>query len=72
MENRLPIIYLVDSARGIPPTEDGDFSGIRNILVEFFRNNAKMSSMGINANSAVNGQLFCGVWPTSPSWSDEA
>ena len=49
MENKLPIIYLVDSAGVYLPMQDEIFQ-IKNTLVAFFRNNAIMSGMGILQN----------------------
>ena len=46
MENRLPIIYLVDSAGVFLPMQDEIFAD-KNHFGRVFRNNAKMSSMGI-------------------------
>ena len=45
MENRIPIIYLVDSAGVFLPMQN-EISLIKSISVDF-RNNARMSSMGI-------------------------
>jgi 3-methylcrotonyl-CoA carboxylase beta subunit len=46
MENRLPIIYLVDSAGVFLPMQDEIFPDKEHFGRQF-RNNAKMSSMGI-------------------------
>ena len=63
MENRLPIIYLVDSV-GYLPMQDEIFPD-KEHFGRIFRNNAKMSSMGIT-QIVRNGQLCCGGF-ISPS-----
>jgi acetyl-CoA carboxylase carboxyltransferase component len=45
MENRLPIIYLVDSAGVYLPLQDEIFPD-KEHFGRIFRNNAQMSSMG--------------------------
>ncbi|HLW39744.1 MAG TPA: carboxyl transferase domain-containing protein, partial [Brumimicrobium sp.] len=52
MENRLPIIYLVDSAGVFLPLQDEIFPD-KEHFGRIFRNNAVMSSMGIVQISAV-------------------
>jgi acetyl-CoA carboxylase carboxyltransferase component len=69
MENRLPIIYLVDSA-GVYTTTGRNLPR-QNILDGFFRNNAQMSSMGITQISAIMGSCVAGG-AYLPIMSDEA
>ena len=52
IENKLPIIYLVDSAGVYLPMQDEIFPD-KEHFGRIFRNNAKMSSMGIIQISAV-------------------
>ena len=59
MENRLPIIYLVDSAGVYLPMQDEIFPD-KEHFGRIFRNNAKMSSMGIIQISAVMGSCVAG------------
>ena len=54
MENRLPIIYLVDSAGVYLPLQDEIFPD-KEHFGRIFRNNAIMSSMGITQIAAVMG-----------------
>ncbi|MFC6267320.1 acyl-CoA carboxylase subunit beta [Frigoriflavimonas asaccharolytica] len=70
MENRLPIIYLVDSAGVYLPMQDEIFPDKEN-FGRIFRNNAKMSSMGIVQISAVMGSCVAGG-AYLPIMSDEA
>ncbi len=56
MENKLPIIYLVDSAGVYLPMQDEIFPD-KEHFGRIFRNNAKMSSMGIIQISAVMGTV---------------
>ncbi|CAA7391689.1 acyl-CoA carboxylase subunit beta [Chryseobacterium fistulae] len=70
MENRLPIIYLVDSAGVYLPMQDEIFPDKEN-FGRIFRNNAKMSSMGIIQISAVMGSCVAGG-AYLPIMSDEA
>jgi 3-methylcrotonyl-CoA carboxylase beta subunit len=56
IENRLPIIYLVDSAGVYLPMQDEIFPD-KEHFGRIFRNNAVMSSMGITQISADHGQL---------------
>ncbi|CAN5428714.1 carboxyl transferase domain-containing protein [soil metagenome] len=59
MENRLPIIYLVDSAGVYLPMQDEIFPD-KEHFGRVFRNNAKMSAMGITQISAVMGACVAG------------
>ena len=70
MENRLPIIYLVDSAGVFLPMQDEIFPD-KEHFGRIFRNNAKMSSMGITQISAVMGACVAGG-AYLPIMSDEA
>ena len=54
MENHLPIIYLVDSAGVFLPMQDEIFPD-KEHFGRIFRNNAKMSAMGITQIAAVMG-----------------
>lgn len=70
MENRLPIIYLVDSAGIFLPMQDEIFADKEN-FGRIFRNNAVMSSMGITQIAAVMGSCVAGG-AYLPIMSDEA
>lgn len=70
MENRLPIIYLVDSAGVYLPMQDEIFPD-KEHFGRIFRNNAIMSSMGISQISAVMGSCVAGG-AYLPIMSDEA
>jgi acetyl-CoA carboxylase carboxyltransferase component len=59
MENNLPIIYLVDSAGVFLPMQDEIFPD-REHFGRIFRNNAKMSAMGITQIAAVLGACVAG------------
>jgi 3-methylcrotonyl-CoA carboxylase beta subunit len=59
MENHLPIIYLVDSAGVFLPMQDEIFPD-KEHFGRIFRNNAKMSAMGINQIAAVMGACVAG------------
>jgi len=59
MENNLPIIYLVDSAGVFLPLQDEIFPD-KEHFGRIFRNNARMSSMGITQISAVMGSCVAG------------
>lgn len=59
MENNLPIIYLVDSAGVYLPMQDEIFPDKEN-FGRIFRNNAKMSAMGIVQIAAVMGACVAG------------
>lgn len=70
MENRLPIIYLVDSAGVYLPMQDEIFPD-KEMFGRIFRNNAKMSSAGIIQISAIMGSCVAGG-AYLPIMSDEA
>jgi 3-methylcrotonyl-CoA carboxylase beta subunit len=70
MENRLPIIYLVDSAGVFLPLQDEIFPD-KEHFGRIFRNNAKMSSMGIPQIAAIMGPCVAGG-AYLPIMSDEA
>ncbi|MEO5647568.1 MAG: carboxyl transferase domain-containing protein [Chitinophagaceae bacterium] len=59
MENMLPIIYLVDSAGVFLPLQDEIFPD-KEHFGRVFRNNAKMSAMGITQIAAVLGACVAG------------
>jgi 3-methylcrotonyl-CoA carboxylase beta subunit len=59
MENRLPVIYLVDSAGVFLPLQDEIFPD-KEHFGKVFRNNAKMSAMGITQIAAVMGACVAG------------
>ncbi len=59
MENRLPIIYLVDSAGVYLPMQDEIFPD-KEHFGRVFRNNARMSAMGITQIAAVMGACVAG------------
>jgi acetyl-CoA carboxylase carboxyltransferase component len=59
MENHLPIIYIVDSAGVYLPMQDEIFPD-KEHFGRIFRNNAKMSAMGISQISAVTGACVAG------------
>lgn len=59
MENNLPIIYLVDSAGVFLPMQDEIFPD-KEHFGRIFRNNAKMSAMGITQIAAVMGPCVAG------------
>jgi 3-methylcrotonyl-CoA carboxylase beta subunit len=59
MENRLPIIYLVDSAGVFLPMQDEIFPD-KEHFGRIFRNNAVMSGMGIPQIAAVMGPCVAG------------
>ena len=70
MENRLPIIYLVDSAGVYLPMQDEIFPD-KEHFGRIFRNNAIMSSQGILQVAAVMGSCVAGG-AYLPIMSDEA
>lgn len=70
MENRLPIIYLVDSAGVFLPLQDEIFPD-KEHFGRIFRNNAQMSSMGIPQIAAIMGSCVAGG-AYLPIMSDEA
>jgi acetyl-CoA carboxylase carboxyltransferase component len=59
MENNLPIIYLVDSAGVFLPMQDEIFPD-KEHFGRIFRNNARMSAMGITQIAAVMGPCVAG------------
>lgn len=70
IENKLPIIYLVDSAGVFLPMQDEIFPD-KEHFGRIFRNNAVMSSMGITQISAIMGSCVAGG-AYLPIMSDEA
>lgn len=59
MENNLPVIYLVDSAGVFLPLQDEIFPD-KEHFGRVFRNNARMSAMGITQIAAVLGSCVAG------------
>src|SRR5450631_4300867 len=59
MENHLPVIYIVDSAGVFLPLQDEIFPD-KEHFGRIFRNNARMSAMGITQLSAVMGPCVAG------------
>ncbi|MDB5202683.1 MAG: methylcrotonyl-CoA carboxylase carboxyl transferase subunit [Ferruginibacter sp.] len=59
MENKLPIIYIVDSAGVFLPMQDEIFPD-KEHFGRIFRNNARMSAMGITQIAAVTGACVAG------------
>jgi 3-methylcrotonyl-CoA carboxylase beta subunit len=70
IENRLPIVYLVDSAGVFLPLQSEIFPD-REHFGRIFRNNAVMSSMGITQIAAIMGPCVAGG-AYLPIMSDEA
>jgi 3-methylcrotonyl-CoA carboxylase beta subunit len=70
MENRLPVIYLVDSAGVFLPLQDEIFPD-RDHFGRQFRNNAVLSSMGVVQIAAIMGNCVAGG-AYLPIMSDEA
>ena len=70
LENRLPIIYLVDSAGVFLPLQDEIFPD-KEHFGRIFRNNAKMSSKGILQIAAIMGSCVAGG-AYLPIMSDES
>jgi len=70
IENRIPIIYLVDSAGVYLPMQDEIFPD-KEHFGRIFRNNAIMSSMGITQISVIMGSCVAGG-AYLPIMSDEA
>jgi acetyl-CoA carboxylase carboxyltransferase component len=70
MENRIPIIYLVDSAGVFLPLQDEIFPD-KEHFGRIFRNNAKMSASGITQIAAVMGSCVAGG-AYLPIMSDES
>src|SRR5688500_17345160 len=59
MENMLPVIYIVDSAGVFLPMQDEIFPD-KEHFGRIFRNNARMSAMGISQIAAVMGPCVAG------------
>jgi 3-methylcrotonyl-CoA carboxylase beta subunit len=59
MENHLPVIYLVDSAGVFLPMQDEIFPD-KEHFGRIFRNNARMSAMGISQIAVVMGPCVAG------------
>ncbi|MES1217006.1 MAG: carboxyl transferase domain-containing protein, partial [Bacteroidota bacterium] len=59
MENHLPVIYLVDSAGVFLPLQD-DIFPVKEHFGRIFRNNARMSAMGLSQIAAVMGPCVAG------------
>ncbi len=59
MENKLPIVYIVDSAGVYLPMQDEIFPD-KEHFGRIFRNNAKMSAMGITQIAVVTGACVAG------------
>src|SRR5690606_16658497 len=70
MENQIPVIYLVDSAGVFLPMQNEIFPDKEHFGRQF-RNNAKMSSMGIVQVAAIMGSCVAGG-AYLPIMSDEA
>ena len=70
MENRVPIIYLVDSAGVFLPLQDEIFPD-KEHFGRIFRNNARMSAMGVPQIAAVMGSCVAGG-AYLPIMSDES
>lgn len=70
IENKIPIVYLVDSAGVYLPMQDEIFPDKEN-FGRIFRNNAVMSSMGITQVAAVMGSCVAGG-AYLPIMSDES
>jgi acetyl-CoA carboxylase carboxyltransferase component len=70
MENNIPVIYLVDSAGVYLPLQDEIFPD-KEHFGRIFRNNAKMSSLGITQIAAVMGSCVAGG-AYLPIMSDES
>src|SRR5690606_35302003 len=70
MENRLPLIYLVDSAGVFLPMQDEIFPD-KEHFGRIFRNNARISAMGIPQIAAIMGSCVAGG-AYLPIMSDES
>jgi acetyl-CoA carboxylase carboxyltransferase component len=70
IENRLPVVYLVDSAGVFLPLQSEIFAD-RDHFGRIFRNNAVMSSLGITQMAAIMGPCVAGG-AYLPIMSDEA
>nr|WP_218827539.1 acyl-CoA carboxylase subunit beta [Rubricoccus marinus] len=70
MENRVPIVYLVDSAGVFLPMQDEIFPD-KEHFGRIFRNNAKLSAMGVPQIAAIMGSCVAGG-AYLPIMSDES
>ena len=70
MENRIPIIYLVDSAGVYLPMQDEIFPD-KEHFGRIFRNNAQLSALGVTQIAAVMGSCVAGG-AYLPIMSDES
>ena len=70
LENRVPIIYLVDSAGVFLPMQDEIFPD-RDHFGRIFRNNAKLSALGVPQIAAIMGSCVAGG-AYLPIMSDES
>jgi 3-methylcrotonyl-CoA carboxylase beta subunit len=70
LENRLPVVYLVDSAGVYLPMQDEIFPD-KEHFGRIFRNNARLSSLGIPQIAAIMGSCVAGG-AYLPIMSDEA
>ncbi|MEM1054056.1 MAG: acyl-CoA carboxylase subunit beta [Bacteroidota bacterium] len=70
MENRVPIVYLVDSAGVYLPMQDEIFPD-KEHFGRIFRNNAKLSAMGVPQIAAIMGSCVAGG-AYLPIMSDES
>ena len=70
LDNKLPIIYLVDSAGVFLPMQDKIFPD-KEHFGRIFRNNARMSSLGITQIAAIMGSCVAGG-AYLPIMSDES
>lgn len=70
LENRVPILYLVDSAGVFLPMQDEIFPD-RDHFGRIFRNNAKLSALGVPQIAAIMGSCVAGG-AYLPIMSDES
>ncbi|MEM1114983.1 MAG: acyl-CoA carboxylase subunit beta [Bacteroidota bacterium] len=70
LENRIPILYLVDSAGVFLPMQDEIFPD-RDHFGRIFRNNAKLSALGVPQIAAIMGSCVAGG-AYLPIMSDES
>ena len=70
LENRIPIVYLVDSAGVFLPMQDEIFPD-RDHFGRIFRNNAKLSALGVPQIAAIMGSCVAGG-AYLPIMSDES
>ena len=70
LENRLPIVYLVDSAGIFLPLQEDIFAD-KEHFGRVFRNNAKLSALGVPQISAIMGACVAGG-AYLPAMSDES